>query len=363
MMFTNISQDLPPECLTNDTLLVYLIPEDQLNEWFYSSWQINVIYILIPIISVLAVIGNSALLVVIFKIQEMRTITNFYLGNLAVADLSYATILLLTFALLYKGSHGLLIVDNNSSRILCTLYKAVVHIVLFASFGFVVLVSFERYLAVCFPLKYRTHSNKNRATRYAASIWLIALITTCIILPYWWDVHKFCVSWDTNATYEIFATCESTNSVFEDLHDLIEAFYFFITFGASAVLYVIIVNTLRKRATSDILSTDRSVQLKAKVMRNQVVRMVMLNSAVFFLCQVPFQIYNLYTYSDSSLLTRKQTSLLSWTARLLGAVNSCANPIIYTAANSRYRQAFVLAFCRKVKGNEQNVTEKREARL
>ncbi len=354
MMFANSSQQLPPECFTNETLLVYLIPEDQRSEWFYNSWQVIVITILFPVISAFAVIGNSALLFVIFKIREMRTITNIYLGNLAIADLAYASVSLFHYVLLYKTSHELLIVENSKSSILCILRKAVAHIFFFASFGFVALVSFERFLAVCFPLKYRTHNTKNRAIRYVALIWLIALITTCMILPNWWDVHKLCVIWDTNGTYDIFGNCESKRSVFEDLHDLIEAVYFFLAFGASVVFYIMIIQTLRRRATSSTLHTDRSIQLKAKVMRNQVARMVILNGAVFFLCQVPFQIYNLYTYSDNTFLTENQSYTLAWTARLLGSVNSSVNPIIYTAASSKYRQAFVLTFCRKVESNEQN---------
>ncbi len=218
-MYTNKSQQLPPECSTNETLLVYLIPEDQRSEWFYSPWQIIVITILFPIISVFAVIGNSALLVVIVRIREMRTITNFYLENLAVADLAYASVSLSNFVQLYNASHGLFIVNrvsNNSSSLFCVFRKAVAHIFFFASFGFVALVSFERYLAVCFPLKYRTHNTKTRSIRYVAVIWVIALITTCMILPNWWDVYEICVIWGTNGTYDIFGNCESNRSVFED---------------------------------------------------------------------------------------------------------------------------------------------------
>ncbi len=363
-MFTNNSL-LPPKCFTNETLLVYLIPEDQRSEWFYSTLQIIVITILFPIISAFAVIGNSALLVVIVRNREMRTITNFYLGNLAVADLTDSALTLMRNLRWYHSSQGLLIVENFKSSILCVLYKAVVHIFYFASFGFVVLVSFERYFAVCFPLKYRKYNNKNRAIRYVALTWLIGLITTCMMLPDWWEVYDFCVIWDTNGTYNIFTNCESTRPVFEDLHDLIEALYFFLSFGASAVFYIIIINTMRRRASSRALYTDRSIQVKAKVTRNQVARMVILNGVVFFLCQLPFQIYNLYAYTDGVFLTEKQANSLAWTARLLLAVNSCVNPIIYTAANAKYRRAFVLTFCPKVKTNKQNehVTKKQETRL
>ena len=364
-MFTNDSQELPVECLTNETLLVYLIPEDQRSEWFYTSWQVIVITILFPVISAFAVIGNSALIFVVVKIREMRTITNFYLGNLAVADLAVSSLTVLRNLRWYYASHGLLIVENFKISILCILRKAVVHIFFFASFGFVTLVSFERYLAVCYPLKYRTLNTKNRAIRCVTLIWLIALITTCMMLPNWWHEHKICVVWDTNGTYDIFANCESRRLVFEDLHDLVEVLYSFVTLGACAVFYIMIIRTLRMRATSSTLHTDRSTQLKAKTTRNQVARMVIVNGLVFFLCQVPFQIYNLYTYSDGALLTEKKANSLAWTARLLGAVNSSVNPVIYTAASSRYRKAFVLAFCRKGKANKQNlnITEKREARL
>ena len=86
------------------------------------------------------------------------------------------------------------------------------------------------------------------------------------------------------------------------------------------------------------------MQLLAKTTRNQVARMVVLNGLVFFLCQVPFQISNIYIYSNSTILTKSEEVSLLWAARLLGGINASINPLIYTAANSKYRRAFRQTF-------------------
>ena len=77
-------------------------------------------------------------------------------------------------------------------------------------------------------------------------------------------------------------------------------------------------------------------------------RMVMINSLVFILCLLPFQIYNINVYSGVLHLTKGDLHTLDWTARLLESTNASANPIIYTATNSRYREAFLQIFCRRV---------------
>ncbi len=354
-MIGNSSKALPSECMNNETLLlVYLIPDDQRSELFYTSWQTVIITVLFPVISVFALIGNSSLLIVIVKIREMRTIANFYLGNLAVADLMTVSLGLIRILRLYYVSHGLVTFANIESTMMCVLDKLCVHIVFFASSGFVVLVSSERFYAICCPLEYRILShNKKRALKYVASTWIIAIGIALVISPAWSKVDNVCVIWDINGAYNIFFYCESVVSrfQFQEFHALSETIYFFLAFVTSTVFYIFIVNKLRKRQT---ICYNGSQQVRAKAMTNQVAKMVIINGLVFFLCQAPYNIHLvLYTYTDGVFLTKHQISTLGWITRLLHQVNSSANPLIYTTLSSRYRQAFVQTFCHKFKVGKQ----------
>ncbi len=364
MTINNVSQEIPRECYTNKTLLIYLIPEDQRSEWFYSSWQDVMVTVLLPIISIFGLIGNAALLIVIVKIREMRTITNFYLGNLAISDFVFLFLALTSYLRIYFESNGLLIVDNIKNSALCILESSSRHIFFFASIAFVVLVSSERFNAICSPIKYHILSHsKKRAVKYVASIWIFAVIAAFLMSPMWSKVTTFCVIWDMSGTYDIFSYCDSVALAWTYFHSIIEHVYYFLALGASTVFYIGIIYQLKQRHMSGPLNGNISHQLNAKSTRTRVTRMVIINNLVFFLCLLPFQIYKINIYSDVLHLTTGELHTLKWITRLLEAVNSSANPIVYTAANSRYRKAFSQIFCRTLNRKRTSNATEQETRV
>ena len=338
------NESLPLECLSKEIIFMYLIPDNQLKDWFYTTGQTLLILILSPLINAFGMIGNTAFLVVLIYVRDMHTITNFYLGNLAISDLMELLLSSIRYFRRFYGSRGFVKAENIESSVWCTMDKAGGHIFFFASFGFVTLVSLERFFAVCYPIKYRNTNSKARAIKYVTFTWILAIITTGVIAPTWWKVTKFCVVWDDQKRSEsitVYSYCDGAAPAFSELHALIESVYFFVTFGISTTFYIMIIIRMRKR---QIPSASKNIQLQAKNTRNQVARMVVLNGLVYFLCQVPFQIYNIYTYSNSTILAKSEEENLLWAARLLGGINASVNPVIYTAANSKYRRAFHQTF-------------------
>ena len=357
---TNITsasnQSLPQECLSNEISFVYLIPDNELRDWFHTAGRTFLILVLCPLVSVFGFIGNTAFLLVLVYVREMHTIANLYLGNLAISDLIVLLLLNTNYIRRFYGTHGFFKADNIKSSIWCILDEAVAHVFFYASFGFVTLVSLERFFAVCYPIKYRNSNSKARAIKYVTFTWILAIITTAVIAPTWWRVTQFCVVWNTqegNESVTVYSYCGAAGSAFSKLHNLIESVYFFVTFGISATLYIMTINRLRKR---QIPGASKNMQLQAKTTRNQVARMVVLNGLVYFLCQIPFQIYNLYNYSNINILTKSEEQNLAWSGRLLHVINSSVNPIIYTALNSKYRRAFYDTFLQRFinanRGNE-----------
>ena len=155
-----------------------------------------------------------------------------------------------------------------------------------------------------------------------------------VIAPTWWKITKLCVVWDIqgeNKRANVYSYCDAAGSAFSKLHALIECVYFFVTFGISATSYIMVIYRLRKR---QIPGASKDIRLQAKSTRNQVAKMVVLNGLVFFLCQVPFQIYlyNLCTYDNTNIFVKSEATSLAWAA-LLEGINASVNPIIYTSAN------------------------------
>ena len=62
------------------------------------------------IVVAVGLIGNAALLIVVYRIQDTRTIKNFYLSNLVISD----AMLLLNAAFQYTWAHFTQPIDHSS---------------------------------------------------------------------------------------------------------------------------------------------------------------------------------------------------------------------------------------------------------
>lgn len=86
---------------------------------------------------------------------------------------------------------------------------------------------------------------------------------------------------------------------------------------------------------------------QARSTRNQVAKMVMINGIIFFCLGIPFQVFNTLDIMGNVLSTSDSISLL-WTTRVLQAINSSINPLIYSIANRRFRQALWEMACQRL---------------
>ena len=81
-----------PECPSYSIFLnLYYSPEQIIQDIFlYKSTDKFMISVIFPIIILVGIFSNSGFLFSIARVRDMRTITNFYLANLAGADLLFA---------------------------------------------------------------------------------------------------------------------------------------------------------------------------------------------------------------------------------------------------------------------------------
>ena len=128
--------------------------------------------VLYPILFVFGFIGNVAFLTVVAFVGKMRTLTNFYLVNLAVADLLF-NILVLTFVTVsYVLSNGVRIADIGCTDMQCGIVNGAAYMTFFSSLCLVTLVTFDRFLAICHPIRYRIITTKKRAIKLVIIAWI-----------------------------------------------------------------------------------------------------------------------------------------------------------------------------------------------
>ena len=113
--------------LTNNSITFYFVP-------FYT------------ILFFLGTFGNGLVIISIVRSPRLRTVTNTYLLNIAIAD--FLLLLSIPFLIVTILANGWIF-----GNILCKMYYNFIHINQYVSSLLLAALSFDRYLAVCHPIR------------------------------------------------------------------------------------------------------------------------------------------------------------------------------------------------------------------
>ena len=331
---------------------------DESKEISYSHVSGIVILIFLPLVSIFGILSNYAFIFVVYRVQTMRTTINIFLVNLAVADSSLLIAAFSQYTVSFVNSPGYDIISSQSVAG-CAIPEFLVYFCYYASLWTMVLISIERYLAVCQPLTYRYMRGKRRAIRFVCATWFVALVFAILTVPYT-TVETICLSNyspDDNTINEQYPRCtrdcEKCNLAIYAT-DLLQ---FAIAFFLNTVLYTITVRGLLKSTTSGANALRRNQRKARADHRRSVAKMIIVNGIVFLLCLTPFSVVNLESIGFFSI-NEKDKNTFAWIARVLFLLNSALNPLIYNATNSKYRSAFKETFRRKKHGVILNTVDK-----
>ncbi|KAG4068615.1 hypothetical protein HA402_004956 [Bradysia odoriphaga] len=108
--------------------------------------------ILYAIVCIIGLFGNTLVIYVVLRFQKMKTVTNMYLLNLAIADECFLIGIPFLVATMSEGQW-------NFGKTMCKAYMVSTSITQFTSSIFLIIMSADRYIAVCHPIsspKYRS---------------------------------------------------------------------------------------------------------------------------------------------------------------------------------------------------------------
>ncbi len=327
----------------------------------YRRGELFLILIVWPLTLFLGVLGNSAFIYVVFRVERMRTITNRYLLNLAVSDVVFLVAAIGSKLVKYASSPF----DQDDSYLGpfgCVSLYFFTDLSYFASLLFITLTSLDRFVALCRPL-----DRNSAVTRKSKSIiigsWIISCVFAASLTPANGNFYFFCHRWPNAAPYDKWPLtiryCLPIAQWVSSFSTGMQTVPFFVTLVINSFLYISIIKELNRSMDFRYGRQQLSISMEQKSRdfraRNQVVKMLIVNGILFFICLSPFEFMScslMVAISNPKLLliTDPDVRRCLWLfARTLSYVNSAINPLIYTGMCKPYKDAFREAFCGKTK--------------
>ncbi|KAB0800187.1 hypothetical protein PPYR_05927 [Photinus pyralis] len=154
----------------NDSNYTELVcdPQGSGNPIESPEFQITV-YIMYSVIFLVAVIGNGIICYIVLSSSRMRTVTNYFIMNLAIGD-----ILITIFCVPFTSVSSLQQYWSFGS-LLCPVVNYSQAVSVFVSAYTMLAISLDRYIAIMWPLKPRL--SKKFAIMIILSVWIFAGLT------------------------------------------------------------------------------------------------------------------------------------------------------------------------------------------
>ncbi|BFZ17078.1 hypothetical protein BsWGS_20117 [Bradybaena similaris] len=296
------------------------------------EWIISAIYILVFITGVG---GNFLVGYAVWRNKYLRTITNFFLTNLAVADF-------LTILICLPPSFAQTIFETwFLGDIMCKIVIYLQNVAVVVSVLTLTSISIERWFAICKPLTFQ--QTKSRVIACVIIIWLVANLISIPRLVMMKEIHDN--MFPPNVTI-LLTTCAPRDVVEARKYEifLVVAFFAFPIVITGYNYTAIAICLWSSSASSNHLTEDCNQQaiVSQLMARRRTAKMLVVVVIVFFLCFLPNYIWNILRHSKSVNLSSINDSVPAITliTQLLVYMNSCTNPIIYNFMSGKFRKEF-----------------------
>ncbi|KAH8346715.1 hypothetical protein KR084_008530 [Drosophila pseudotakahashii] len=287
------------------------------------------------VIMLLGVVGNVMVPIVIVKTKDMRNSTNIFLTNLSIADLLVLLVCTPTVLVEVNTRPETWVLGHEMCKAVPFVELTVAH----ASVLTILAISFERYYAICEPLKAGYVCTKGRAILICVLAWGIAALFTSPIL---WVAEYKLAEYIDGSSVAVCLTQAITDWTLAFFLMTISVF-FVVPFVTLVVLYGIIARSLVSNRAAMLRARPTKPELSLKA-RKQVVLMLGAVVLSFFVCLLPFRVLTLWiilstdqTLHDLGLV--RYYSLLYF-CRIMLYLNSAMNPILYNLMSTKFRRGF-----------------------
>uniref|UniRef100_A0A8C7Y608 Neuromedin-K receptor n=1 Tax=Oryzias sinensis TaxID=183150 RepID=A0A8C7Y608_9TELE len=323
------------------------ITSNYTNQFVQPVWRVALWSVAYSLVLAVAVFGNVIVIWIILAHKRMRTVTNYFLLNLAFSDASMAAFnTLINFI---YAAHG----EWYFGEAYCKFHNFFPVTSVFASIYSMTAIAVDRYMAIIHPLKPRLSAKAT--TGIIVCIWSLAIVlafplcyfSTTQVRPR----RTICyVAWPRMADDSFM------------YHIIVAVLIYVLPLVVMGITYTIVGLTLWGGEIPGDSSDNYHGQLQAK---RKVVKMMIIVVVTFALCWLPYHIYFIVTGINKRLSKWKYIQQVYLSVMWLAMSSTMYNPIIYCCLNSRFRAGFKRAFrwCPFIKVSSYDELELRSTRL
>ncbi|XP_073952889.1 tachykinin-like peptides receptor 86C isoform X2 [Choristoneura fumiferana] len=333
MQFSHSERTL---CVCNALIIETLGNCMGLGERPYSPpWWGQLAWLMIfAIMLLLAVLGNTLVIWIVLAHRRMRTVTNCFLVNLAIADLLMATL---------NGAPNFVFLVTAHwpfGAITCTASNFTANLTVSAGVFTLVAITVDRYVAIVKPLQHRLSRKVARAA--LLTVWCASALLALPSLLYSDTYKKQYINGEREICFIKWPDGSYPTSRADYCYNLV---FLAVTYVAPMSVmvwaYARMGATLRGRAIGECTHHQMQV-VRAK---RKVVRMFVLVVVVFALCWLPYHAYFVLVYHHQRLASAPVAQHVYLLFYWLAMANSMFNPLIYYWMSNKFRIYFRVVLC------------------
>ncbi|EDV92133.1 allatostatin-A receptor [Drosophila grimshawi] len=294
-----------------------------------DNWPLErVVSIIVPvffgIIGFAGLVGNALVILVVVVNQQMRSTTNLLIINLAVSD-----ILFVIFCVPFTATDYIL-PEWPFGNVWCKFVQYMIVVTCHCSVYTLVLMSFDRFLAVVHPVTSMSLRTERNATLAIMCAW-ITIVTTAIPVALAHSVRIY--------QYHGRAGTACVFSTEEEVWSLVgfQVSFFLSSYVAPLTLICFLYMGMLARLWKSAPGCKPSAESRKG--KRRVTRMVVVVVLAFAICWLPIHVIlvlkALNMYGGTHL-----TVIIQIISHVLAYTNSCINPILYAFLSDNFRKAF-----------------------
>ncbi|XP_065051227.1 melatonin receptor type 1A-like [Rhopilema esculentum] len=303
------------DCIHDDVNCTW--PKEEI--WKLSIVNLTIFFILDGIIELLALVANSSFLFILVKQKSLHSPSNMLLGALCVADLAISLVLQPVFlthlSLFFTGGE----VNQTIQDVLDLLFDVFFGL----SFTFIILISLDRYIAICHPFKYQALATckSHLLISFACGVVISGLFSL-----------DYCLSIKSQESL----MKDHITSTLRVVHYVIPAIVIIFCY---CKIYLVIRAQSKRQISIGTIKDSEKIEISKKRSERRKTGTIALILVCFFACYAPnFILVLIILLGTVNMDTNTMETAWLWTSFTL-LLTSLLNPIVYYLRSREIRQA------------------------